>query len=177
MNTAPDSGKKIGKWFSIAAWLIVLVFLTAFFNDFLADQRNPNQEISQQIAQNGIKEIRLKRNRAGHYLAVGQINGHQVEFLLDTGASNVSIPENLAQIIGLRPERVITYQTANGNVRGFTTTIKHLKLGNIELQNVHGGINPGMQGNLVLLGMSFLKQLEFTQKGDTLIIRQYSGAL
>jgi aspartyl protease family protein len=41
------------------------------------------------------------------------------------------------------------------------------------LQQVRASINPNMQGNEVLLGMSFLKHLEFTQRGDSLTLRQY----
>ncbi|MDH5218003.1 MAG: TIGR02281 family clan AA aspartic protease [Gammaproteobacteria bacterium] len=174
MNDTQDSGRKIGKWFSIAAWLILLGFLTMFFNDFIASQRNPNQNISSTNAKDGSKEIILKRNRAGHYVATGYINQQPVEFLLDTGATNVAIPAHLAQKLALKPERRIIYQTANGSVQGHTTTISQLDLGNIQLRNVHGGINPGMNNDFVLLGMSFLKQLEFIQRGDKLTIRQYS---
>jgi aspartyl protease family protein len=177
MAPAQQPGHKIGKWFSFLAWIIVLAFLTFFFNDYIEQQRNPNQEVIGQNTALGIKEVELKRNRAGHYVATGYINQQAVEFLLDTGASNVAIPAHLATKLGLQPEHSIIYQTANGAVRGYTTTIEELSLGNIRLHNIHGGINPGMPGNTVLLGMSFLKKLEFTQRGDTLIIRQYEETL
>ncbi len=45
-------------------------------------------------------------------------------------------------------------------------------MGNIELRDVPAGIAPGMGMDQVLLGMSFLKHIEFTQRGDTLILRQ-----
>ena len=173
MNETQESGRKIGKWFSIAAWLIVLGFLTFFFNNIIDSQRNPNQSISSSNGKDGSKEIILQRNRAGHYVATGYINQQPVEFLLDTGATNVAIPAHLAQKLALKPERSIIYQTANGNVQGYTTTISQLGLGNIQLHNVRGGINPGMKNDFVLLGMSFLKKLEFTQRGDKLTIRQY----
>ena len=48
-----------------------------------------------------------------------------------------------------------------------------MQLGELSVDNVRANINPGMRGNEILLGMSFLKQLEFTQRGDTLTIRQY----
>ena len=47
-----------------------------------------------------------------------------------------------------------------------------LQLGDIQLREVAALITPGMEGHEVLLGMSALKQLEFTQKGGTLVLRQ-----
>ena len=46
-------------------------------------------------------------------------------------------------------------------------------MGDIELRDVQAGIAPGMGIEEVLLGMSFLKHIEFTQRGNTLILRQY----
>lgn len=173
MNSPHEPGKRIGKWFSISAWVIVLGFLTLFFNRTLDEQRNPNQRIEGSLTENGIKEIRLERNRAGHYVATGSINGHPVEFLVDTGATDVAIPAHLAEKLKLKTLRAIIYETANGPVRGFTTRIEKLSLGNVSVSQLRGGINPGMTNSYVLLGMSFLRQVEFTQRGDTLIIRQY----
>ena len=172
MNQTEQHGKRFGKAFIVATWLIVIVLLTLFFNKQLDKQRNPNQEIDGAITLQGAKEIVLKRNRAGHYVATGQINHRNVEFFVDTGASNVAVPAHLAKHLGLSPERTIIYQTANGNVRGYTTTIETIALGNIIINNVGGGINPGMKDDHILLGMSFLKHVEFTQRGDQLIIRQ-----
>ena len=49
--------------------------------------------------------------------------------------------------------------------------------GDISLQNVRATINPGYKSNQILLGMSFLKHLEFSQRGDTLTLRQYPDDL
>ena len=46
-------------------------------------------------------------------------------------------------------------------------------MGEIELRDVQAGIAPGLLMEEILLGMSFLKHIEFTQRGDTLILRQY----
>jgi aspartyl protease family protein len=45
-------------------------------------------------------------------------------------------------------------------------------IGDIKLTNVSAHINPSMDFDEILLGMSALKQIEFTQRGDTLILRQ-----
>jgi aspartyl protease family protein len=51
--------------------------------------------------------------------------------------------------------------------------LETVSVGDIELSGVSAGISPGLQGDEVLLGMSFLRHIEFTQRGDTLILKQY----
>jgi len=119
-----------------------------------------------------VRELTLQRNRFGHYVASGNINDTPVVFLLDTGASDVSVPENLARQIGLKRGRPMMYQTANGTITVFATRLDKVDLGGIVLRQVRASINPNMQGNEVLLGMSFLKHLEFSQRGNTLVLRQ-----
>ena len=112
----------------------------------------------------------LKRNRLGHYVAPGKINNQPVTFLLDTGATAVSVPANVANNIGLTRGRSITVGTANGNIEVYQTTLKSVQLGNITLHEIRGNINPYMDGDTVLLGMSFMRHLELTQRGDTLTL-------
>ncbi|HEC18067.1 MAG TPA: TIGR02281 family clan AA aspartic protease [Gammaproteobacteria bacterium] len=161
---------------TIAMWVVVLGLLTLFFQDWWEKQNNPNQNLSLVSGADGVRELSLQRNRFGHYVASGTINGVPVVFLLDTGASDISVPADLARAIGLQRGRSMVYQTANGPLKVYATRLDRVDLGGIVLRNVRASINPGMQGNEVLLGMSFLKHLEFTQRGDTLIIRQYPSA-
>jgi aspartyl protease family protein len=51
------------------------------------------------------------------------------------------------------------------------TNIQRLSIGDIQLDNVRANLNPGFKANEILLGMSALKQLEFTQKGEWLVLR------
>ncbi len=164
--------RRIGKGMVVAAWVAGLALLTLFFNNYLEKQRNPNQEVRSVVAADGTREVRLRRNSFGHYVASGTINGRSVEFMVDTGASDVSIPAGLARRLALKQGRPARYQTANGMITAYQTTIEELTLGDIRLTNVPASINPGAQGMAILMGMSVLKRIEFTQKGDTLILRQ-----
>ena len=112
--------------------------------------------------------MRLASSRQGHYLLNGQINGQGVTFLLDTGATQVAVPEALAARLALERGAPITLSTANGRATGWRTRLDQLQLGDIRLS----GVAPGMDGDEVLLGMSALKQLEFTQRDGTLVLRQ-----
>jgi len=168
----PDT-RRLGKGMTIAAWIILLVLLTLFFSHALDRQRNPNQAVFSRLNDAGTQEVLLKRNRFGHYISSGEVNGQTVEFMLDTGASDVAIPATLADELGLKRGRPVQYQTANGIVTAYRTTLDSVSIGPMIVRNVPASINPGMHDMEILLGMSVLKHVEFTQRGDTLILRPY----
>ncbi|WP_240615565.1 retropepsin-like aspartic protease family protein [Alteromonas facilis] len=160
----------VTKWMVILAWIAGLGLITFVFAELLEQQFNPNQS-PDSYRQAGSIEVRLVQNRAGHYVASGSINQHPVVFLVDTGATDVSIPAHLADKLGLLAGRRAYAQTANGVVPIAETRINEIAIGDIKLFDVEANLNPSMQGNEILLGMSFLRQIEFTQKGNELILR------
>lgn len=165
----------MGRAMHVLFWIAVMALLTLYFGDVLERQRNPNRDVNSAITEGGAREVVLTRNRMGHYVATGNINGEDVVFLLDTGATGVAVPALLAQRLELPRGREIIMRTANGQARGYQTRLTEVGLGDIRLQGVDATITPGLQTNEVLLGMSFLKHIEFTQRGNTLTLRQYPG--
>jgi len=155
-----------------AAWIAVLAVLTLIFGDRLEELRNPNREVHSVLTQGGERRVRLEQNRQGHYVASGAINGAAVVFLLDTGATEVSVPAVLAQRLGLQAGARALARTANGVVTTYRTSLDRVQLGAIELRNVRAHINPGMHGDEVLLGMSFLRDLDFSQRDGVLPLTQ-----
>ncbi|WP_420800885.1 retropepsin-like aspartic protease family protein [Pseudomonas cavernae] len=155
----------------ILAWGAALLLATHFFGSWEARQRNPNQ-VPESVHGDGYVEVRLLSSRQGHYLLDGQINRQAVTFLLDTGATQVAIPSALAERLQLERGAPITVSTANGRATGWRTHLAQLRLGDIQLHDVAALIVPNMDGDEVLLGMSALKQLEFTQRNGTLLLRQ-----
>lgn len=166
--------KKLGSSMIMAMWILLMLLLGYMFNSILDKQHNPNQELQTLNPTSGVTEIELKRNHYGHYVTSGQINGYPVTFMLDTGATDVSVPSHIARKIGLQEGRELIYQTANGHARVYATKINEIALGGIMLNNVRATINPNVKDSDILLGMSFLKHIEFTQRGDSLTLRQYS---
>lgn len=156
-----------------AAWIIGFLLLTLFFDNKLEQTYNPNQQVESNIDKSGVISVVLQRNRYGHYVTNGFINSTQVQFMLDTGATDVSIPEPIAQQIGLEYGRVSRVNTANGSIEVYQTILDELRIGQIRLYGVRANINPYMEGPGILLGMSALKQLEFTQRGKQLTLKQY----
>ena len=157
-------------WFGF--WLLLLGFAVYMFQTWVDKERNPNVD-PQTSTSIEARQVVLKRNRQGHYLTTGYINGTKLEFFLDTGATDISIPEHIANKLGLEKLYPIDIYTANGRAKAYGTKIKTAKIGGIELYDLNASINPNVDDDTILLGMSFLKQIEFSQRGDTLILKQY----
>lgn len=162
---------RIGKWMIVLAWMAVLGLLTVLFTDVLDRKRNPNQNISTNYI-GETKEVVLDSSMHGHYVATGKINNSSVVFLVDTGASFVSVPASLAKKIGLKKGAAMRSVTANGEITTYATELAEVSLGDITVMNVRASINPHMSEDEVLLGMSFLRRLEVTHKDGQLTIRQ-----
>ena len=172
MKTTEQQGnRRIGKWMMFSAWLLGFAMLLLYFNYFLEKEQNPNQSVYSRTGESGQTEVLLQRNRYGHYVSNGEINGKTVQFMLDTGATDVAIPEKLADKLSLSRGAEKRYNTANGMVTAYSTMLDSVSIGPIVIPNVRASINPGLKGNEILLGMSVLKRIEFTQRGDTLILR------
>ena len=170
MNTdtpEPNPHQRLGKSMAWIASLIVLGLLTLLFNRHIDQRDNPNRQL--QVAPGA--ELVLKRSSNGHYIFPGTINRQPVTFLLDTGATYVSIPAHLGPKLGLKPGAWGESITANGIAKIRATELDELAFGPFSLREVPASLNPGMQDDFILLGMSVLRQLEFTQRGDTLMLR------
>jgi aspartyl protease family protein len=162
------TARSSGLWLMFAAWLAVFGGAYAWFHQWDAAQVNPNPSASMPVAGG---EVTLLRNRSGHYVADGTINGTGVTFMLDTGATQVALPMRSARALGLALGEAVQLRTANGDTVGYRTRLDSVRLGPIELRGVAAVATDGMDGDVVLLGMSFLKQVEFAQRGDRLTLR------
>lgn len=150
------------------AWIALFGGVYAYFHDWNAGQVNPNP--ASILPQSG-SEVTLQRNRSGHYVADGQINGAPVTFMLDTGATQVALSMRTARALGLPLGEAIMLRTANGNSTGYRTRLDRVRVGPIEIGDVAAVATDGMDADVVLLGMSFLKRVEFAQRGDQLTLR------
>lgn len=164
-------GKLAGRLMLIVAWAAALFLATRYFADWEHRRENPNTQVSSEHGE-GYVQVQLASNSQGHFVMTGQINAHPVEFLLDTGATNVAIPEKIADTLKLERGSPVEVNTANGRADAFRTSLGRLQIGDIVLNDVRALIIPGLEGDQVLLGMSAMKQLEFTQRSGTLLLRQ-----
>lgn len=160
--------RKQGWLFMLFGWALAFFMVTAFYHGVLKAQRNPNN-LSVMSMQDG--ELVLEKNRGGHYMVEGTINGRVVTFLVDTGASRVALSERLANEIGLEKKTPGTVETAAGTTPAWSTDIAELQIGFIRFDGLRGVIIPGLDDDMVLLGMNALGSLEIVQSGDTLALR------
>lgn len=113
----------------------------------------------------------LIADQSGHFVTLGSINGASVRFVVDTGATMVSMSVEDARRAGvnyLKGTRGHS-QTANGVVAVYRVKLDTVRVGDIALNNVDGVVH---DSNLpvVLLGMSFLGQLDMRHQGDSLTL-------
>lgn len=161
---------RFGHKMILAAFGVGLGLLTVLFQYELDSHFNPNRT-PKVISENGQDTVILKRNRYGHYVANGKINGHDVVFLVDTGATTVAMPDELAEQLGLQQGKSYISSTAAGNVISFRTMLDSVTLGSITVNQVRGAIIPDMDRETILLGMSFLNNLEITQRDGLMTLK------
>jgi len=149
-----------------------LVTTNNLFQRYLDGEYNPNRELETRRTDQ-YEEIILKRNRQGHYVLDGEINGKRVTFLVDTGATTTSLPMSWAKPLGLEIGPRFQVSTANGLGDAYLTVIPSLRLGDIEFRNVKASLNPGLDDDQALLGMNVIKQMDLLQRGDLMVLRKY----
>ena len=111
----------------------------------------------------------------GHFFATGAINGVSVRFMVDTGATTVSLSSADAGKLGInyRSGKRAHSQTANGPISVYVVQLDSVRVGDITLNNVLGTVSEG-PGHVALLGMSFLNRTQMNRDGDTLtLVRRY----
>lgn len=115
------------------------------------------------------REVVLTAGSGGHFTAGGSINGKQVRFMVDTGATLVSLGKDDAERLGidLSNARRATTQTANGPVSVWLVTLNSVRVGEVELSNVGAAVVPQPMP-MVLLGNSFLSRMTMKREADVM---------
>jgi aspartyl protease family protein len=120
----------------------------------------------------GHEEVQIERSYDQHFYVEGTINGRQVTFMVDTGATIVSVNAETASKIGLADGVSATFDTAGGRVVGRIIPDSTVQIGRLRVEGIRVGVNPG--GPAALLGQNFLNKIDDAQKGDRLILRSPS---
>jgi aspartyl protease family protein len=113
------------------------------------------------------QSIVLTANGGGHFITQGQINGNAVTFMVDTGATVVSIGQAEADRLGLNYKAApATFaNTANGRVPVRALMLNSVRVGDVEVANVEAVVMPA-QMTQVLLGNSFLSRFQMKREND-----------
>jgi len=122
-------------------------------------------------AGNGFARREIVRAADGHFYLDAQVNGAQVHFLVDTGASMVALTAADAQRAGIAlPSERAVAQGAGGAVEIVPVTIDRIAAGPLEARNIEGAVARDLP--ISLLGQSFLSRIGNVQiSGDRMILR------
>jgi aspartyl protease family protein len=116
-------------------------------------------------------QVKLAADDRGMFVSEGAINGVPVRFMVDTGATFVSMSAREATRMGIdfQKGRPVMMQTANGRTMNYQVKLERVKLGDIELTDIEGVVGE-QDMPYALLGMSFLNRLEMLRDGPTMML-------
>lgn len=155
---------KTGRTMFLVAWAILFIVLFMFF--YFHEKSDSKVYVSSH------SELALSADKEGHYRIKGLINDRPVEFLIDTGATYVAIPQQLADELHIAGSYPIKLSTASGEVTGSLTRLAKINFGKFMLQDIKAVIVPGDKNNEVLLGMNVLSHFTLVQKDKILVLKQ-----
>lgn len=166
---APDNAGRIAGWMIAMLWILLLGGATLLAQGWL-DKRSALPNVQWTKTAQGASALTINADRYGQYLVQGSTNNQPVIFLLDTGASGISIPGGVAARLNLIRGQAFDVVTANGTTEVYETELSSLTIGPFRQETVKANINPSMEGEVALLGMSFLRHFELSQRFEEMTI-------
>ncbi|MDR3290417.1 MAG: TIGR02281 family clan AA aspartic protease [Rickettsiales bacterium] len=154
---------------NILIWLVIIFFIAiAYNNKHLLEGFVPYKASGQR------GEIEIRKADDGHFYLMTNIQGNNILFLIDTGATITSLNTNDAKKLGIEVDKIvynIPSITANGTVFGASAEVNNIIVNDYRIEKLKVHINKNMKGES-LLGMNFLSQLEgYEIKKDRMILR------
>ena len=153
---------------SAAAWGLIFVGAVAgygLWSDIRTDIGPAQMTVSE-------GKVELPRAPDGHYCATLMLNGTELRFMADTGATNMVLSQQDARRIGIDPATLVYLaeaQTANGTVRTARVTLDSVELGPFRDAPFQAWVTDGeMEGSL--LGMDYLGLFRIEIAGDRMIL-------
>ncbi|EAQ13643.1 MULTISPECIES: TIGR02281 family clan AA aspartic protease [Maritimibacter] len=164
MNKA-NLGKSLQQ---LAIWALIFVGAIGAYglwNDISRDVMPRQSVVSQGV-------VEVPRRPDGHFYLTLEVDGTPVNFVVDTGASQVVLSMDDARRVGLNPDDlpfIGTAMTANGEVRTAPTTVDEMVLGDITERDVRVYVNEGAM-DMSLLGMTYLRRFDRIEIADDMLI-------
>jgi len=164
--------KSAAIWFSIG----VILFIGYAYRD---EMKGVAQRLAGELMPGAVQitgnSNTIRMGRDGHFSVEAQIDGVTINFLVDTGASDVVLSPKDADKLGFSVDQLTyskTYRTANGEVQGAPVQLGQITIGSIQMNGVRASVNSAAM-NRSLLGMSFLDRLSgFQINGNNLTLTQ-----
>ena len=151
-----------GSFKLLTIWLLIGATVFLGIQWWLRESQRTRFEIRGEV-------VRLQRGMDGHYHWPGRVNGRQVDFLVDTGATSSVLPSSLAQELGLASQGKLRTQTAGGVAIGDRVTADLELQGGLKVERLRFASLPGLNEH-PLLGMDVLGGLRLQQTDGVLQI-------
>jgi aspartyl protease family protein len=158
-------------WIGIFALIFLLV-------SFRPEMRLIWQRVSEELGFGSEPTISgapltLRKSDDGHFWITAQVNGHDVRFLVDSGATMTAMSAQAAREANVEPSGLgvqTVIETANGIVEADRATIEDLQVGPLRMRDHHVLISEAL-GETNLLGMNFLSELDsWRVEGNSMIL-------
>ena len=118
------------------------------------------------------RRIVLKGDSRGHFVNQGMINGRIMQFMVDTGASIISITDKVAERAQLPEGLPMQFQTANGVREGTVRRAERIEVGPLTVNNLRVGTGYTAESEKdALLGQNFLRYFEVSMVGNTMRLK------
>lgn len=148
-------------WF-LVFWMLAMAVMYLAMQHFLKPSRA-------QVMEDG--SVRIERGMDGHFRVRGYVNDQPVMFMVDTGATSVSITDALATSAGLEGGEKVRFRTANGEREGRMVTADVVRVASLSVRNVRVGTGyTGEDSDDALLGQNFLRFFDVQMSGDEMLL-------
>ncbi|MGH8434144.1 MAG: TIGR02281 family clan AA aspartic protease [Pseudomonas sp.] len=132
-----------------------------------------SREYSEGFAAPTKTQLSIAKGVGGHYWIAGAVDGHPVQFLVDTGATSIALNDAQAKLLGIdyRVEgRPMVVSTASGTAKAWRITLDRVKVGALEVLGVEAVVLEGAAPTEALLGMSFLNRVRWREEQGVLVL-------
>src|SRR5258708_3832526 len=121
------------------------------------------------------RSVTLSRGNGGHFWTEARVDGRRLEFLVDTGAAQISLRASDPAPLGIHPtprDYSVQIATANGLTRAALVQLRMVEIGNIVVRDVPALVLADGSLGVTLLGMSFMSRVRFTHDRGKLVLEQ-----
>lgn len=121
------------------------------------------------------RTVKLEAGRGGHFQVDARVDGRNIDFVVDTGASKIVLRESSAARLGIFPrpsEYTGRSQTANGEARYAPVRLNRVDVNGITVYDVEAAVMPDSALGVNLLGMTFLSRVKWSHDHGRLVLEQ-----
>ena len=132
-----------------------------------------NRQVGTTYDESAPSEVYIPRGQNGHFETSGRINNRWVMFMIDTGASNITMNNFFAEQLGVSYEGApkVTLETAQGHTPAYRVVLDSVAVGDVQLSQVEAFVIEGRFPQTILLGNTFLSRVNFEVSNAAMTIQ------